>query len=165
MTHMCSGFRIPFPRSLGAVLRSGIGMMTVGLAVISFVTAARAQTDSSLATARAAILIETRAFQRDLAARDWNGLLLHFWPAKITARWEPPVENPTWAQLSVPGRATVGSGSASRTANCRADVPAVAVVGRWARVLLPTCAARPMDLWLLDVNGHWKIVRLDLGEG
>src|SRR5690349_341508 len=45
---------------------------------------------------RDAIVAEVSAFYRDLRARQWAPLLDHFWPAKITAHWEPPVADPAW---------------------------------------------------------------------
>jgi hypothetical protein len=127
--------------------------------------------EAAVTAAREAIQSEVRAFYRDLAARDWPTLLSHFWPAKITARWEPPVESGSWIadREDAPPNA-VGSGSASgrRADACagdgaRAPWADVRIEGRWARVLVAHCAAKTDELWLLDVNGRWKIVRLILG--
>jgi len=115
--------------------------------------------------AKARIAMEVRAFERDLAAKDWNAVLGHFWPAKITARWEPPVQNEEWIAASPAGRVPIASGSGGTTDGCGEQGVAVemAVVGRWARVILPACASPSGELWLLEVNGRWKIVRLTLG--
>jgi hypothetical protein len=121
-------------------------------------------------SARSLITAEVRAFHRDLAGRNWNALLTHFWPAKITSRWEPPVDNPVWASASPSASPAIGSGGAHPAAQrCSGDDDlTVAIVGRWARVLVPLCAARPggrqndqpRELWMLAVGGRWKIVRL-----
>jgi len=69
-----------------------------GLSLLVPLGAIGAQGRPSVAedSAKARIAMEVRAFERDLAAKDWNAVLGHFWPAKITARWEPPVENEEW---------------------------------------------------------------------
>jgi len=113
-------------------------------------------------TARSLIAMEVRSFQRDLATKDWNAVLTHFWPAKITTRWEPPVESGLWARPSLEQPAPIGSGAVKVARRCGEEGPTIAIVGRWARVLLPSCASRPSELWMLEVNGRWKIVRLRL---
>jgi hypothetical protein len=114
---------------------------------------------------------EVRAFYRDLKARDWATVLIHFWPAKITARWEPPTESGSWNHGSTDAPSDArGSGSTSERPAyaCARDSarelrPDVRIEGRWARVMVTHCATNADELWLLDVNGRWKIVRLVLG--
>src|SRR5438105_855165 len=127
---------------------------------------------------REAILAEVSAFYRDLRARQWAALLDHFWPAKITARWEPPVADPAWQDSPRPGSAPAEGAS---TCACPIDdgsgTPAsteIHVVEAWARMLVSRCrtqAAGPNEreehrleeLWLLHLNGRWKIVHLASG--
>jgi len=120
---------------------------------------------SSLATprdsiARAAILDEMRAFYRDLDDRNWNAMLSHFIPAKVTARWTPPADSSEWARLDVPPPAAA-DGPASVAGRCELRA-SVAIVGDWARVRARRCAAPPDEAWLLRVSGRWKIVHLIL---
>jgi hypothetical protein len=106
--------------------------------------------------AAAAIRDEVNAFYRDLDARRWSPLLDHFLPAKVTARWAPPTDDPTWSDLAAPRPASESERCASRTA--------VAIVGDWARVRARRCAAGVDELWLLRVSGRWKIVHLALAN-
>jgi hypothetical protein len=145
---------------------------TLVLAAFAPIATARAQDrpGTPADSARSLITAEVRAFHRDLAGRNWNALLTHFWPAKITSRWEPPVADPVWASASRSPSPAIGSGGAHPAAQrCSGDDDlTVAIVGRWARVLVPRCAARPGDrqndqlreLWMLAVSGRWKIVRM-----
>ena len=111
-------------------------------------------------TARVQIAMVVRAFERDLGRKDWNAVLGHFWPAKVTARWEPPTQSSEWLATSPPQERGVGSGAGSAVEPCGERGYTINVVGRWARVLLPSCAAQPGELWLLEVGGRWRIVRL-----
>jgi hypothetical protein len=124
---------------------------------------------------REAILAEVSAFYRDLHARQWGALLDHFWPAKITARWEPPVADPAWQDSARPGSALAEDASACV---CPIDdgngTPAsteIHVVTAWARMLVSPCRTQATgpkareehgleELWLLHVNDRWKIVHL-----
>lgn len=109
--------------------------------------------------AQAAILDEMRAFYRDLDDRNWNAMLSHFIPAKVTARWTPPADSSAWARLDVPPPAAEGKASGAGRCALRASV---AIVGDWARVRARRCAAPPDEAWLLRVSGRWKIVHLIL---
>ena len=131
----------------------------------SYMAHAQRVSPPSVERSRTLIASEARAFQRDLAARDWNTLLTHFWPAKVTARWEPPIDDPTWVSASLGSRTSLGSGDRRTQEQCESGEPTIAVVDRWARVLLPSCTTAPSELWMLEVNGRWKIVRLMLGVG
>jgi hypothetical protein len=123
---------------------------------------------------REAILAEVSAFYRDLRARQSAPLLEHFWPAKITSRWQPPVADPAWQESPPPADAPAEDVSACP---CPIDdahgSPAsteVHVVAAWARVLVSSCLQpvgsraigeqRVTELWLLHVSGRWKIVHL-----
>jgi hypothetical protein len=127
---------------------------------------------------REAIHAEVSAFYRDLRAQQWAALLDHFWPAKIAARWEPPVADPAWQDSPRAGSAPAEDASACE---CPIDdgsgAPAsteIHVVAAWARMLLTPCgtqAAGPEpreehgveELWLLHVNDRWKIVHFASG--
>ena len=111
-------------------------------------------------------------------------LVDHFWPAKITARWEPPVGDRAWRHAAESASAPAASAprGGARSGDCAhsilvSDGPRsvdVRVVGDWARVLVTRCAApsialdsgasptrRPDELWLLRVSARWKIVHLE----
>jgi hypothetical protein len=113
--------------------------------------------------AREAIVAELRGFYRDLHAHRTAPLLDHFWPSKVTARWEPPTTDPTWALLAAP-RATMAGSAPSSPCQASFDqpvAPAIAVVGRWARVLVSRCDATVADeLWMVEMGGKWRIIRL-----
>jgi hypothetical protein len=111
-----------------------------------------------------AIRAEGRAFYRDLASRDTPALLNHFWPAKIAARWEPPFDAPV--QRAPP---VLSTGVVPRDAQgCSPADGAVALADLrierpWARAMVPRCAEGNDELWFLEFDGTWKIVRLSLG--
>lgn len=107
--------------------------------------------------AEAMILDEMRAFYRDLDDGNWAALLDHFLPAKVTARWVPPVASREWARLEAPPPTPDGSASASDHCVPRT---AVAVVGDWARLLARRCSAPVDEAWFFRMSGHWKIVHL-----
>jgi hypothetical protein len=109
---------------------------------------------------------EVLAFYRDLAAGDWSAVAGHFWPAKVVSRWGAP------AWLRQPG---AGSGPA----RLRRRLPpgglpiggrlveglAGETEGRWARVEVTwsgaeAATARTDVLWLFEMEGRWKIVRI-----
>jgi hypothetical protein len=140
-------------------------LLLVAAAAATPTTGARSQ---QTAKPEEAITTEVRGFYRDLRAQRTAALLDHFWPSKITARWEPPIGERKWTDLGARRRILAGSAPASP---CIAgtDPPLtaeLAIVGRWARVLATPCPARATagadELWLLEVNGKWKIVRLIL---
>jgi len=117
--------------------------------------------------AEAAIRAEARGFYRDLAARDTPSLLNHFWPAKIAARWEPPFESKAPPKPALVSTAIVGTARGAPARECAPSEAAVAradvsVAGTWARVLVPRCPGGDDELWLLEFQGLWKIVRLTL---
>lgn len=139
-------------------------------------------------TDRDAIVAEVRAFYAAVHARRWPEVLDHFMPAKVTARWAPPVSSPAWTlaepALAAADTSRAGSGGPACVGAEEgvSQAPRVAVVGAWARVLVADCAAaragdrgdggarpaRPIEgardeLWLLRVSGRWKIVHLDRG--
>jgi hypothetical protein len=103
---------------------------------------------------RAAVAAEVAAFYRDLRTRQWAALLDHFWPAKITARWEPPLADRAWQRAPEDARAPA-KGSRAPTRPCLAaaanDAPDVTpsadvrVVGAWARVLVTRCGERSAE--------------------
>lgn len=131
------------------------------LAALCPIGAAVAQTDASpSATARSAVVREARAFQRDLASRNWNALLDHFWPAKVTARWESPFDSDLKVEFRPPARARNSATTVQRP--CGEIEPIVETAGRWARVVLPECGSPAAELWMFEMNGRWKIVRLEL---
>lgn len=107
--------------------------------------------------AEVAILAEMRAFYRDLDDRNWTALLDHFLPAKVTARWSPPLADAAWGRLEAPP--STGDGAGVAVGRCAA-VATVAVVGDWARLLARRCGAPVDEAWFLRVHGRWKIVHL-----
>jgi hypothetical protein len=114
-----------------------------------------------------AIRAEARAFYRDLAAQDTPALLNHFWPAKIAARWEPPFEPSAPATVALVSPAIIGSARGARA--CTPGDSAVAsakltIEGTWARAAVPRCTEGEDELWLLQFEGRWKIVRLTLAK-
>lgn len=139
-------------------------VLTLVFAALWPITAAPAQDAprTPADTARSLIAMEAHSFQRDLAVKDWNALVTHFWPAKITTRWEPPVESDVWASTPLEHQAPIGFDAAQADLRCGQERSTIAIVGRWARVLLPSCASRPSELWMFEMNGRWKIVRLTL---
>ena len=153
------------PRSVGAWRprgrRSDAGrrLALCGLLALPCIPAA-AQESGSDEPARTRVQSVARAFQRDLEARDWNALLTHFWPAKVGARWQPSgaLEGAT-ESAEGPGRGAVAVAARNST-QCAEGSPEVRLAGRWARVVLPSCASTSTELWMLEMNGRWKIVRL-----
>jgi hypothetical protein len=116
--------------------------------------------------AEEAIRAEARAFYRDLASRDTPALLNHFWPAKIAARWEPPFEpsaprGPPLLSTAMVPRA-VQDCAAAEAAVALADLR---IERPWARAMVPRCPEGSDELWFLEFDGSWKIVRLTLGGG
>lgn len=127
---------------------------------------------------REAIHAEVSAFYRDLRTHQWAALLDHFWPAKIAARWEPPVADPAWQDSPSPGSAPAEDASACA---CPIDdgggalaSTEIHVVAAWARMLVLPCRTPPAgpeateeheleELWLLHVNDRWKIVHFASG--
>ena len=120
------------------------------------------------AASEALIRAEARAFYRDLGARNWPALLDHFWPAKVAARWEPPFEP---RSREAPTRISAALVPAARGAPAQDCAPAdaavsraeLSVAGTWARAIVPRCGDRDDELWMLQLDGRWKIVRLVLG--
>lgn len=144
----------------------------------------RIDTSGRASADRNAVVAEVRAFYGDVHAKRWADVLDHFLPAKVTARWAPPVMSAVWTSPETAVVAADPTRPASRGARCggagsdaeRALM--VAVVGAWARVVVPRCAGGGADgsahrsdatsgardeLWLLRVSGRWKIVHLELG--
>jgi len=114
----------------------------------------------------AAIRSEARAFYRDLDARDTPALLNHFWPAKIAARSEPPFQ-PAPARPALVSAAIFPAARGAPAEECGAADAAIAradvtVTGKWARVIVPRCTRGDDELWMLELEGRWKIVRLAL---
>ena len=141
-------------------------LLSAAYAVVALLTAGAPAAPARLTdrtpspdSAEAMIRDEMRAFYRDLDGSNWNALVTHFLPSKVTARWAPPVASGAWTRLEVPP--PTAGGAAGASGRCAPRV-AVAVVDRWARVLVRRCAAPVDEAWLLRVSGHWKIVHLDL---
>jgi hypothetical protein len=115
--------------------------------------------------AEEAIRAEARAFYRDLVSQDTPALLNHFWPAKIAARWEPPFESP--GPRGPPLLSTAIFPRAVQV--CAAAEAAVALADLriehpWARAMVPRCPEGNDELWFLEFDGSWKIVRLALAR-
>ena len=130
---------------------------------------------------REAVLAEVSAFYRDLRTHQWAALLDHFWPAKITALWDPPVGDGAWQDSprpeSSPGEGASACGCYSVDAASGDPASAeIHVVAAWARVLISPCRGPTVqqdgserhaldELWLLRVSGRWKIVHLESAVG
>jgi hypothetical protein len=129
------------------------------------------------AVASEAVLREVRLFYRDLAARQWNDVQNHFWPAKVAARWPPPFEDhgssPADERIARLSARSVdeseNTGLCDEPGQRAPGRPAITWAGRWARVVIETCrdagitpaASRQLnELWLLEFEGVWKIVYL-----
>jgi hypothetical protein len=119
--------------------------------------------------AEEAIRAEARAFYRDLASQDAPALLNHFWPAKIAARWEPPFESPAPRGPPLLSTAIFPPGRSASPQGCAAADAALALADLrierpWARAMVPRCPEGSDELWFLEFDGSWKIVRLTLGR-
>jgi hypothetical protein len=113
--------------------------------------------------AEEAIRAEARAFYRDLASQDTPALLNHFWPAKIAARWEPPFESAAPRRTPLLSTAIVSRAPQGCDAGAEAMARAELRIERpWARAMVPRCAEGSDELWFLEFDGSWKIVRLSL---
>jgi len=113
------------------------------------------------------IRAEARAFYRDLAAQDMPALLNHFWPAKIAARWEPPFEShpprgPPLLSTGIFPRAGAAKGCAA--GDLAVSLAEIRLEGHWARAMVPRCAEGGDELWFLEFDRSWKIVRLALAR-
>ncbi|HEY7460906.1 MAG TPA: hypothetical protein VIC59_03395 [Gemmatimonadota bacterium] len=126
-----------------------------------------------------AVVREVELFYRDLAARQWNDVQNHFWPAKVAARWPPPFEvSGSSPAHERPVRLSARSvGWFEKAGPCgepgrRAPGPlAITWAGTWARVYIEIESCRDSgnprpasgetsELWLLEFEGVWKIVYL-----
>ena len=117
--------------------------------------------------AEEAIRAEARAFYRDLASQDTPALLNHFWPAKIAARWEPPFESPAPRGPPLLSTAIFPRARGAAPKGCHAADAAVAradlrIERPWARAIVARCLEGDDELWFLEFDGTWKIVRLAL---
>jgi hypothetical protein len=165
-------------RAIGRCVLGGAALLSVPCVAQAGPVERAACGDSGDGTQREAIHAEVSAFYRDLRAQQWAALLDHFWPAKITARWEPPVADPAWQDSSRRGSAPAEDASACA---CPIDngggAPAsteIHVVAAWARMLVSPCPTQVTgpkareehdleELWLLHVNDRWKIVHFASG--
>ena len=103
---------------------------------------------------------ELRGYYRDLHDRNWQSILTHFYPAKVTARFAVPDSEPAWTALVAPPV------KSHATPDARADcVPrwAIAIVGNWARVRARRCTGELDEAWFYVMSGRWKIIHLVSG--
>ena len=131
------------------------------LAALSTTGAPRAGTDSSGTAASVAIADEMRAYYRDLHARDWNAILTHFYPAKVTARFAVPDTRPEWMALEAP---TTSSPTPTDGRGYCAPRTAIVIVGNWARVRARRCSGELDEAWFYVMSGKWKIIHLESGQ-
>jgi hypothetical protein len=144
---------------------SGCALTLAAAAWLALAEAAPASPPVGVSQGDAAIG-EVLAFYRDLAAGDWSAVAGHFWPAKVVSRWGAP----EW--LRQPG---AGSGTAGLRRRLppgglpiggrRVEGIAGEAEGRWARVEVTwsgaeAATARTDVLWLFELGGRWKIVRI-----
>jgi hypothetical protein len=116
-----------------------------------------------------AIISEVSAFYRDLRAQQWAAVLDHFWPAKVTARWEPPLGDAAWQRSPNAPANEVSCACFIDDENGASASAEIHVVAAWARVLVSACRTQSAtgngkgevhELWLLQIRGRWKIVHL-----
>ncbi|MDQ2766490.1 MAG: hypothetical protein M3Y30_04970 [Gemmatimonadota bacterium] len=100
---------------------------------------------------------ELRAYYRELHDRDWNAILTHFYPAKVTARFAVPDTDPAWMALEAPPAETGAVPDAHGYCSPRA---AIVVVGNWARVRARRCTGELDEAWFYVMSGKWKIIHL-----
>jgi hypothetical protein len=111
--------------------------------------------------ARAMIFEELRGYYRDLHDRNWTSIVTHFYPAKVTARFAVPDNEPAWAALAMPPFEPHGSVDAH--GYCPPNA-AIAIVGHWARVLARRCGGEADEAWFYSMSGRWKMIHLVSGE-
>lgn len=107
-----------------------------------------------------AILAELRAYYRDLHDRNWNSIVTHFYPAKVTARFAVPDADHAWIALAAPP--TEPHESPDVHGYCVPNA-AIAVVGHWARVRARRCTGELDEAWFYSMSGRWKIIHLVSG--
>jgi hypothetical protein len=130
------------------------------LVALSTTSVSRAGADSAASAARIAIAEEMRAYYRDLHARDWNAIVTHFYPAKVTARFAVPDTRPEWMALEAPAPE---SPAPNDVRGVCAPRTAIAIVGKWARVRARRCSGELDEAWLYVMSGRWKIIHLESG--
>ncbi len=106
------------------------------------------------------ILEELRGYYRDLHDRNWTAVVTHFYPAKVTARFAVPEDNPEWSALAMPPVEPHGSPDAH--GYCVPNT-ALAIVGHWARVRARRCTGEADEAWFYSMSGRWKIIHLVSG--
>ena len=119
--------------------------------------ALRSNADSA---ASAQILEELRGYYRDLHDHDWTSIVTHFYPAKVTARFAVPDDDPGWSALATPPVEPHGSPDAH--GYCVPNT-AIAIVGHWARVRARRCTGEVDEAWFYSMSGRWKIIHLESG--
>jgi hypothetical protein len=110
--------------------------------------------------ARVMILEELRGYYRDLHDRNWTSIVTHFYPAKVTARFAVPDDDPEWIALAVPPVEPHGTPDAHGYCVPNATI---ALVGHWARVLARRCSGETDEAWFYVMSGRWKIIHLASG--
>jgi hypothetical protein len=117
-------------------------------------------TGSDDSVARVMILEELRGYYRDLRDKNWTSIVTHFYPAKVTARFAVPDENPQWVALAIP---LVPQEPVDVRGYCLPNA-AIAIVGHWARVRARRCSGEADEAWFYSMSGRWKIIHLESGE-
>jgi hypothetical protein len=117
------------------------------------------------------VRVVLRAFYFALAHREWEALMRHTLPAKVTTRWIMP-DSLLTARANGPGPSRAGHGSGAEPA-CHADdaqriaFAAVRLGPEWASARVPACAdgSGPSDEFrFLRVQGAWRIVYIALRQ-
>lgn len=106
------------------------------------------------------ILEELRGYYRDLHDRNWTSIVTHFYPAKVTARFAVPDQDPVWISLTDP---SIEARETSDAHGYCLPNATVAVVGHWARVRARRCTGELDEAWLYSMSGRWKIIHLESG--
>ena len=117
-------------------------------------------TGNADSAARVMILEELRGYYRDLHDRNWTSIVTHFYPAKVTARFAVPDDDPDWLALAIP---SVDPHETADTHGYCLPNAAVAIVGHWARVRARRCSGEADEAWFYVMSGRWKIIHLVSG--
>lgn len=141
---------------------------------------ARAQEPGSgPASAEQEVRVVLRAFYFHLSHRNWEALISHILPAKVTARWTPSQprstgspahDDPSLSQstgLPVHGGPSNGTRGSAAEAECTSDARSrvehatVILEAEWASARVFACAegsGAADEFRLLRVLGRWRIV-------
>jgi hypothetical protein len=119
-----------------------------------------AHTPRADSAASVQIFDELRGYYRDLHDRNWNSIVTHFYPAKVTARFAVPDGDRTWTHLAEPPLEPLETPDVH--GYCLPHMT-TAIVGHWARVRARRCTGEVDEAWMYSMSGRWKIIHLVSG--